>query len=249
MQRWLNPKNFLTLNIFDFWFLHFDFVIMPQTKASIDQYIDIFDIRDDVLILKDKTLRAVLMCSAVNFALKSSEEQNAITYAFQGFLNSLDFFVQVVISSRQLDLTNYLKTIEEKQVKQENELLQIQIAEYINFVKGLTEMGNIMTTDFYIIIPFAPVQASQQNILSRLQTAFAAKTKKGEAFSEELFDQYKNQLWQRVEFVSAGLANMSIQTTPLNTQNLIELLHLAYNPGSKKKEIAEPEELQTEAAV
>lgn len=220
---------------------------MKQPKATVDQYIDVFDIQDDIIILKDKTLRAILLCSSMNFALKSTEEQNAITYAFQGFLNSLDFFIQIVITTRRLDISDYLKTLEAKQQQEKNELLQIQIAEYSDFIKSLTELGNIMSNNFYLILPFAPVQSKKQGLVGRLETILQSQKKT--SFSAELFQQYKNQLWQRIEFVVAGLSGMGIKAAPLNSQDLTELMHNFYNPDKPKKELATPEQLQVGAEI
>jgi len=217
---------------------------MPETKASIDQYIDVFDVVNDVVILKDKSLRAVLMCSSLNFALKSSQEQNALIYAFQGFLNSLDFFCQISITNRKLNLTDYLSGLAEKQTKQTNELMQVQITEYISFIKSITEMNNIMSNNFYLTIPFSAVLTTKQNPLEKIKNALSMQTQKQGTFTPELFQQYKAQLWQRVEFISAGLASFGIQAVPLQTQELIELLHDFYNPQDNTELVA-PEELQT----
>ena len=217
---------------------------MSENKASLDQYIDVFDVQNDVVIAKDKSLRAILMCSSLNFALKSGQEQNALIYAFQGFLNSLDFSCQIVITSRKLNMTNYLNILREQQAKQTNELLQIQVTEYMSFIKSLTEMNNIMSNNFYVIIPFSAINTTQQGAFSKLQNAFNLQTKKDATFTADLFQQYKTQLWQRVEFVMAGLNSFGIQAVPLETQELIELLHNFYNPADVGVELAEPGELQ-----
>ncbi|PIP17117.1 MAG: hypothetical protein COX44_01615, partial [Candidatus Portnoybacteria bacterium CG23_combo_of_CG06-09_8_20_14_all_37_13] len=94
-----------------------------MSKDNTQKIIDIADVRDGVIILNNKALRAILMVSSINFALKSKDEQKAVIYAFQQFLNSLDFPMQIVVQSRRLGIETYLTMLKEKEEKQENELL------------------------------------------------------------------------------------------------------------------------------
>lgn len=196
--------------------------------ASIQKHIEIKEIKDDVIILKNKGLRAILMATSVNFALKSTEEQDAVIYRYQDFLNSIDFPLQIVASSRKFDIAPYIKTLEEKQTQQENELLKIQTSEYIDFIKGLTEMTNIMTESFYLVIPYNPMTAKKEGLLNQI---FGKKKEK--STKEETFQELKINLWQRVEFIATGLQGMGIKTAPLNTEELIELFYKTYNPSAK----------------
>lgn len=198
--------------------------------VPVQQKIDIKDIKDGVVILESGALRAVLICSSVNFFLKSTEEQDALTYGYQGFLNSLDFPLQILICSRKFDVSDYLALLEEKQRTQENELLKIQTTEYIDFVKSLTEMANIMAESFFVVIPFAPIEKKSMTFLEKISQPF----KKQVSVSQD-FEQMKAQLWQRVEYVMAGLNHIGIKTAPLNTEELIELYYDMYNPEAKEK--------------
>jgi len=197
--------------------------------ASIQEHLEIREIRDDIVILKSKGLRAVLMTTSLNFALKSTEEQDAIIYNYQNFLNSLDFTIQIVVASRKFDIDPYIKTIEEKQSQLENELLKIQAMEYIDFVKGLTEMTNIMTESFYLIIPYNPLVVKKTDFFSKIfnrQGTLEAK--------EQKFQELKNNLWQRVEFITTSLRGIGLKTVPLKTDELIELFYKLYNPSAKE---------------
>jgi len=197
--------------------------------ASIQKHLEIKEIKDDVVILKNKGLRAVLMATSLNFALKSGEEQTAIVYRYQEFLNSLDFPTQIMIASRKFEITPYIQALEQKQTQQENELLRIQTSEYIDFVKGLTEMTNIMTESFYVVIPYNPFMAKKTGLIDKLLG------KKDEAETkEEAFQELKNNLWQRVEFVVVGLQSMGIKSIPLKTEELVELFYKLYNPSAKE---------------
>jgi len=128
---------------------------MPQ--ASTQQFLEIDQIREGIIILKNKALRGVIMVSSLNFALKSEDEQNAIIYQFQNFLNSLDFSIEIVIQSRRLNITGYLEKLKELEGKQENELLRIQTADYRKFIQGLIAGGAIMSKNFFVVVPFALV--------------------------------------------------------------------------------------------
>ncbi|MFH1392157.1 MAG: hypothetical protein ABIG90_00540 [bacterium] len=198
-------------------------------KSSTSRIIDIADIRDGVIILNNKALRAVLMVSSINFALKSQEEQKAVVYAFQQFLNSLDFPIQIVVQSRQLNIGSYLTMLKAKEEAQTNELLRIQTAEYSEFVKGLVEMANIMKKSFYIIVPFAAIEAKRESVMQKAKNIF--KPSKKAVFTEEAFSRYKEQLWQRVDHIANGLSGMGLKLQALNTENILELFYNLYNPN------------------
>jgi type IV secretory pathway VirB4 component len=184
---------------------------------STQQFLEIEDVRENVLILKDGSLRGILVVSSINFALKSEEEQNAIIYQFQNFLNSLDFTIQIYIQSRRLNLTGYLERLEELEKKQTNELLKIQTRSYIDFIKSLIGGGSIMTKNFYVVVPFYPALVPGMK-------------RKSPTLTDEEFQRAKTQLWQRMEFVAQGLRRCGLFCAPLNTQELIELFWSIYHP-------------------
>lgn len=193
------------------------------------QYVDIKTIQDGVVVLKNGTLRAVLLVSTVNFDLKSSDEQRAIIGAYQNFLNSLDFQIQIVVSSRKLNVQPYIDLLRDKAREQRNELLKLQITEYQEFIKNLTEVTNIMSKFFYIVIPFAPVEDNQQGVLGKVSNLMRPVDSIME--SEALFETYKSQLWQRVDHVAAALGGTGLNFTTLTTEELIELYYGMYNPS------------------
>ena len=219
-------------------------MLQKQTSASIQKHIAIKEIKDDVIVLKSGGLRAILMTSSLNFALKSSEEQDAIVYRYQDFLNSLDFPVQIMVASRKFDIDPYLETLKKYQAKQENELLKVQISEYIDFIKGLTETTNIMTESFYLVIPYNPSITKKGGFLGKF---FGNKKKQSIPKEEEAFQELKNSLWQRVEFVITGLRGTGLKAAPLKTEELVELFYKLYNPSAKEEpELAKAKELRIE---
>jgi len=174
-------------------------------KLSTQDFLEFEQIKDGIIILKNKGLRTVLMVSSLNFALKSTEEQNAILYQFQNFLNSLDFSCQILVQSRHLNITGYLEKLAEIEKKEENELLKIQITDYRK-----------------LIVPFSIMKASI--------TTKKGKLPKISALTEEVFQRCKTQLLQRVEFVVLGLRASGLEAVPLTTLELSELFWSLYHP-------------------
>ena len=196
-----------------------------MAKASTQQFLEVDQIKEGTVVLKNKSLRGVIMVSSLNFALKSDEGQQAIIYQFQNFLNSLDFSLEIVVQSRVLNITGYLDKLEELGKNQENELLKTQTIEYRKFIKDLIAGGQILSKNFYVIVPFTLVQipgmTANKNIF---------KKQKDETPSESQFQRAKSQLWQRMEFVALGLRRCGLQCVPLNTSELIELFWSLYHP-------------------
>lgn len=188
-------------------------------------FLGIKQITEGIVILKNQSLRGVLMVSSTNFSLKSKEEQDAIIYQFQSFLNSLDFFCQIVVQSRKINISEYLKTMKEIESKQKNPLLKIQTENYRNFVQDLSESGAILTKNFYLVVPYFP-----SGVDEIAKKRFFAKTKIAPDLNEENFQRYKQQIWQRMEFVSLGLMRCGLKALPLTTEEVAELLWSLYHP-------------------
>ncbi|MFH1582340.1 MAG: hypothetical protein ABIA08_01095 [bacterium] len=190
---------------------------MPQ--ASTQQFLEIDEVREGVVLLKNKSLRGVIMVSSLNFALKSIEEQEATIYQFQNFLNSLDFSLEIVIQSRKLNITGYLDKLSEIAKKQKNELLKVQTVEYQKFIKELIAGGQILSKTFFAVVPFTLIEIPGFK-----------KEKTTQSPTEDQFQRAKSQLWQRVEFVVLGLRRCGLQCTSLNTPELIELFWSLHHP-------------------
>ncbi|MDO8529686.1 MAG: hypothetical protein Q7S18_03385 [bacterium] len=203
--------------------------------ASTQKYVDVEEIKDGAVILKSGAMRAILLVSSINFELKSSDEQDAIIQQYQAFLNSLDFPAQIMINSRRLNIEPYLDFLGEKEKSQTNELLRLQMSEYRNFIKNLTEVSNIMTKSFYIIVPFSPVESEEGGIFGKISALFAPRQKVLK--KRESFETFKNQLWQRVDHIISGLSGIGVKIVPLQTEEIIELLYNAYNPNVFKNAI------------
>lgn len=211
--------------------------MQPQTKKgkSTQSQIPVAEIRDGVAILTDGTMRATLMVSSVNFALKSQDEQDAIVFAYQDFLNSLDFPIQITISSRKMDITPYLENVRLLRDKQQNDLLRLQMDEYINFIGELVKGSNIMTKTFFTTVPFSVQQSTKEGPLSKIMKGFKGATGRHNMTDEE-FEHNRSQLMQRVNQVALGLRSFGLRLVPLQTQELLELYYTMYNPKTSRNQ-------------
>ncbi len=202
-------------------------------ETPTQDFLEIKDIREGVLVLKNNGLRGILMVSSLNFALKSSEEQSSIIFAYQSFLNSLDFSCQIVIQSRNINITPYLDTIKALAEKQTNELMHTQTTSYGDFIKELVQGDNIMTKSFYVVVPYTVMEAlGTGSALKQTGLFNFSKKNKGSAqqLSDEDFEKCKNQLWQRMEFLAMGLKRCGLDVMPLTTPELIELFWAIHHP-------------------
>lgn len=208
--------------------------INKVSAPSTQRYLQMAEIKDDAVVLKDGSLLAVLLVSSVNFYLKSEEEQNALVAGYVQFLNSIDFPLQIVIQSRKLNIEGYLVGLKEAERKQKNELLKMQTADYREFISELVEMADIMSKKFFIVVPYAPSKSGRKGFFNRLTEVIYPASRvvlKGEKFSK-----YKEELGRRVDVAYSGLSSLGLNIVRLDTQSLIELYYNFYNPGVSEKE-------------
>lgn len=197
--------------------------------------IPLSEIRDGVAIMNDGTMRMILLVSSMNFALKSEDEQNAIIFAYQDFLNALDFPVQISVSSRKMDITPYLEQVKALREKQLNELLRLQMDEYIHFVEELVKGSNIMTKTFFVTIPFSVAQSSREGLFGKVTKGIRGAAG-GRKISDQEFEHSRAQLLQRVQQIAGGLSAMGLRVVPLNTQEMLELFYGMYNPATSRNQ-------------
>jgi len=195
-------------------------------KTPIQHFLEIKDVRENIAILKDGSLRAILLTSSLNFALKSGEEQEAIIYQFQNLLNSLDFFCQIVVHTQRLNLTGYVEKLKELEENQQNKLLRDQTKGYREFIERLIASGTIMTKSFYLIVPLYPVEV--EGLM--LKKGEKEKKLKGLSLTESQFQKCKTLLLQRVEFLSLGLKRCGLNAVLLKSEQIIELFWNLHHP-------------------
>ncbi|OGM00155.1 hypothetical protein A2480_03600 [Candidatus Uhrbacteria bacterium RIFOXYC2_FULL_47_19] len=196
----------------------------PSTK----KFLDFNEVKEDVVVMKDGTLRAVLMVSSINFALKSEDEQNAIIQQYISFMNALESPIQIVVQSRRLNIEDYLERLKLSEREQKNDLLRMQITDYRAFVGELIDLGQIMQKQFFVVVPYNPMSDKRKNFWTQMTEVLTPAL--SVRLAEERFQQRKRDLMNRVNSTVANLSSMGLKAVMLNTQQLIELYYRAYNP-------------------
>jgi len=205
---------------------------MAIKATPAQQFVPIKEIRDGIIILKDGGLRAILLASSVNLSLKSADEQNATILQFQSFLNSLDFTVQICVQSRRLDIRPYLTLLENRLREIEEPLLKVQTREYIEFIRNFTETVNIMTKNFFVVVPYTAPELSAGGSFSFISNIFIPKKSVTKAKAASIdFEEKRSQLEQRLGIVDQGLSRLGIRTARLGTEEAVELFYKIFNPG------------------
>lgn len=225
---------------------------MQSTKLAgtkpgvpVQRYLDVAEIKEDIVIMKDGTIRAILLVSSINFSLKSMDEQNAIVQAYMQFLNGLDFPIQILIQSRRMNIDEYLRKLKDAEKGQGNELLRRQITDYRDFVKWLVETGDIMQKKFFVVVPLDPSTDKQKGFFTRLSEIITPSV--AIHLSDDKFRKNKESLMLRVNSIISGLQSMSLNAVMLDTQSTIELLYTMYNPELFESErMVNTSKLQTE---
>jgi hypothetical protein len=212
-----------------------------KTQTSDDstqRHLSFSQIKENIIIMKDSSARIVFKCSTINFLLKSTEEQDSIIMSFQRFLNSLNFPIQILVRSVRLDIDWYLWKLERKALEQKNSLLQNQTYEYIEYLKKLVEVAQIMRKDFYLVIPFD----LNDNISVRDNTFFwSFKNFWSSIYNSNDIMKVRNQIkdfskikkWlvSRSGIIKTSLENIWIKTKVLEKADLVKLLTDYYNPN------------------
>ncbi len=195
--------------------------------AATQQFVPIERIRDGVITLKTGEIRSVLITNSLNLGLKSEDEVGAVISQFQNFLNSLDFPVQFFVESRKLNIDNYLDLLRERSKNVKEDLLKIQIHEYMGFIQKFTEESNIMTKHFFVSVPYLAQAPSSESssLVSSLNFGQAPKT------NQDSFESSRIQLEQRVAVVTQGLSRFGVRAKKLGTEELVELFYKLFNPS------------------
>jgi hypothetical protein len=196
-------------------------------RPSTQRFLDIAEIRDDMVVLKDGSVRSVILVSSINFALKSADEQQGIIQGYMQFLNGLDFPIQVVVQSRNMNIADYISRMRAQERELQNELLRTHINDYIQFIQQLVDGGEIMSKHFYVVVPLQPGAGMKKTFWARLREAVSPIVHT--TLSRKEMDWRADELNQRTSHVQGGLSSMGVSGVRLDTQGLIELYYHAYN--------------------
>jgi type IV secretory pathway VirB4 component len=213
---------------------------MANEFANTQNLVVIDDIRNNTIVLKDGSLRQVLLVTGVNVALKSESEQGVLTTSYQNFLNSVDFPLEIVVHSRKVNIEKYLKRLEARSNEEPSSLLQNQITEHKKFIESFVTDNAIMEKIFLVVISFAPFALPSTNSITKF-IPFLKKSKSDEATQaaqDKATSLSENvaQLTQRVTQVAEGLRSVGLEAEPLGDEELVELFYNFYNPETIEKE-------------
>ena len=199
---------------------------MANQQKTAQDFVPIKEVKENVVIFKDGRMCSILLASSINFALKSIDEQEAILGQFQSFLNTLDFSIQFYTQSRRLDIEPYLNLLRERESEQYNDLMRIQLREYIDFIKTFVKEVDIMAKNFFIVVPYNPSVVDVEGGITALLSR-----KKNSATEEASFEEDRLQLEQRASLVEQGLNRIGVRTVTLQDEALVELYYHIFNPA------------------
>lgn len=213
----------------------------PSNPNSTQNTLQIAEIRDGIVIMNDGTYRSVIMVKSINFDLMSPSEQEAVEYAFQGFLNSLYFPIQIFIRSQKVDIGPYIDRLDKIRTEHDNMLLALLMEDYIGYIDVLARSTNIMDKKFYIVVPYASSPTGEKQLESNrgfvggIVELFNKKEMRV-VINEKELDKAKTELRNRVQAVMGGLQQSGIKSLPLDTEELIELYYDTYNPDTATRQ-------------
>jgi hypothetical protein len=216
----------------------------PKSNPNSTQNtLQIAEIRDGVVIMNDGTFRSVIMARSINFDLMSQNEQEAVEYGYQGFLNSLYFPMQIFMRSQKVDLNPYIEKLDKIRSEHDNMLLALLMEDYIGYIDALAQQTNIMDKKFYIVVPYAPTAAGEKLLSDGGSKSFATGlaglfTSKDQhvVINEKTLEDAKVELRNRVQAILGGLVQTGVKALPLDTQELIELYYDFYNPDTATRQ-------------
>lgn len=194
-------------------------------KASTQTFIEIEEIKDDIVLMKNFSASIIIEVGAVNFWLLSSEEQASIIYAYGNLLNSLSFPIQILILSKRMDISSYLEYLGNKIDKQQDENMKKKMLSYQNFIKNIVKKTAVLEKRFFFVIPFSPLELG------------LAKSVKG-LTKEYVISRAKTSLYPKRDNLTRLLDRVGLRTNVMQQQAIVELFYNLYNPSSTGRQLA-----------
>ena len=207
----------------------------PANPLSTQNSLEIAELREGMVVMRDGSFRAVVACKSINFDLMSAREREGVEYSYHSFLNALTFPIQILVRSQRVDIEPYLNRLAEIQVAQDNMLLSDLMEDYINFIDSLSRSANIMDKSFFIVIPYYPsgditnLKGSAKGFFGKIFAKPGAQVSK---IDRNTWDKAREEIKKRVDSITGGLYQMGIKSVQLNTKELGELYYNVYNPDT-----------------
>jgi type IV secretory pathway VirB4 component len=208
-----------------------------QTLYTTQDHLDILDIKDDYVVLKNGVVCSVLQTNAVNFDLLSEIEQDAIIAAFSMLLNSITFPIQIVIRSKKLDISKYIEKVQRVETKIQDPLLRHQAEAYRKFVQEVIKTNEVLDKKFYVVVPTkssAPSQTGTNGPFDWILRLMGTTNKRHSFDFERVLSAAKVEINPKVEHIIREFSRLGIKSKPMNTQELVELYFDIYNPTTSQ---------------
>lgn len=212
----------------------------PAKDSSTQRYLPFSEIRDNLIMMKDGSSRMVLRVHALNFNLKSTEEQDAILMSYQRFLNSLNFPIQIIVRSLKVDIEAYINRLKNLALKQSNNLLQEQTYRYIDFLTNLIDLAQIMKKEFYIVVPydFENNESVRKTDLFGVFRSFWSALSQDESVADirnnrMRLEKLRKNNFERLSTVKMSLESIGLKAEEVKKEELIKLIYNYYNPRLK----------------
>lgn len=198
-------------------------------RSTTQDHLDIEDVLEDLILLKNGSVAMVLQTSSVNFGLLSEAEQDATIYTYAALLNSLSFPIQILVRSQKKDVSGYIRLLGDREQKQTNPLLKNQISQYKKFVEKVVKEGNVLDKDFYVIIPFSSLELG----------IAAAKTGVNKALpypKDYIIKKALTTLKPKRDHLVRQFTRLGLKTRQLKTGEIIRLIFNIYNPDQPQNQ-------------
>lgn len=203
---------------------------MNQTiKASTQEHLDIYTIKNHLVYLKDGSAALVLKTTTINFNLLSEEEQDATIYAYAALLNSLSFPIQILIRSQRKNISDYLDRLDQRIQSISSQKIKESIINYRQFVKSLVKENQVLEKNFYIVIPFSTIELG---LTAKSFNPFSKDPQKPPFKIEYITEKASLTLYPRRDHLIRQFARLGLSAKQLTTTELTNLFHHAYNPNS-----------------
>lgn len=203
---------------------------MPENiKASTQEHLDIYAIKDHLVFLKDGSAALVLKTTAINFNLLSEEEQDATIFAYAGLLNSLSFPIQIIVRSQRKNISDYLNLIDTRIQAVSSQKIKEQLLAYRQFVKSLVKENRVLEKKFYVVIPFSAVELG---ITKSTFNPFAKSPQKPPFDLVYIEEKASTTLYSRRDHLIRQFARIGLKASQLTTSELVTLFYTIYNQSS-----------------
>ena len=216
-------------------------------KEDVKNFMEFDEIEDDMIIQENGNRYVmILKCMGINYDLMSETEMLAVEEGFGNFLNTLKYPIQLYVQARSLDLDEgisvYRKRLEalnteyekyadavmktkatgratpaqkqqmEFELKKKRTLLDYG-ADIVKYIERMSMNRNILQRKYYVVISY---HSSELGLATNFK-------------KEEVRDLAYSELYTRCRSIAAALAPCGVEATILKSEELAELLYIAYN--------------------